>query len=86
MKKIPMRKCVATNQSFPKKELLRVVRNKDLGIIVDLTGKVNGKGAYIQKSEETLDIAIKKKALSRVLETDISNEIYEQIREIIRNQ
>ena len=86
MKKIPMRKCVATNQSLPKVELLRVVRNKDMGIVVDLTGKINGKGAYIQKSEEALDLAIKKKALSRTLESEISNEIYEQIREVIRNK
>ena len=84
MHKIPMRKCVATNKQFPKNEMLRIVKNKDLGIVVDETGKVNGKGAYLQKDESTLDLAIKKKALSRALDAQIDDEVYDEIRRIIK--
>jgi len=83
MKKIPMRRCLATNESFPKKELLRIVRTQEGEVKVDLTGKLNGKGAYISKSSEALDIAKKKKVLNRALETEIPEEIYEEISKII---
>ena len=83
MKKIPMRRCLATNQSFPKKELLRIVRTPEGEVKVDLTGKLNGKGAYISKSEEALELAKKKKVLDRALETEIPEEIYEQIAKVI---
>jgi len=83
MKKIPMRRCLATNESFPKKELLRIVRTPEGEVKVDLTGKLNGKGAYISKSNEALDIAKKKKVLNRALEIEIPEEIYEEISKII---
>ena len=83
MKKIPMRRCLATNESFPKKELLRIVRTPEGEVKVDLTGKLNGKGAYISKSNEALDIAKKKKVLSRALETEIPEVVYEEISKII---
>ena len=83
MKKIPMRRCLATNESFPKKELLRIVRTPEGEVKVDLTGKLNGKGAYISKSSEALDIAKKKKVLNRALETEIPEEIDEEISKII---
>lgn len=50
MKKIPMRKCVVTQERFPKKELIRVVRTPEGQVEIDLTGKRNGHGAYMQKS------------------------------------
>ena len=50
MKKIPMRKCVVTQERFPKKELIRVVRTPEGQVEIDLTGKRNGLGAYMQKS------------------------------------
>ena len=83
MKKIPMRRCVATNESLPKKKLLRIVRNKDGVVSVDPTGKANGKGAYIKKSHEALALAKKKKALERALEVTISDDIYEAIAKVI---
>ena len=48
-KKIPMRKCIITNERFPKKELIRVVRTPENEVVVDLTGKMNGRGAYLKK-------------------------------------
>ncbi len=83
MKKIPMRRCVATNESLPKKELLRIVKNKDGIVSVDPTGKANGKGAYIKKDPEALALAKKKKALERALDITISDEIYEAIAKVI---
>lgn len=83
MKKIPMRRCLATNESFPKKELLRIVRTPEKEVKVDLTGKLNGKGAYISKSQKALDIARNKKVLSRALEIEIPDEVYEEIERII---
>ena len=83
MKKIPMRRCMATNQSFPKKDLLRIVRTPEGEAKVDLTGKLNGKGAYLSRSMEALQIARKKKVFDRALEIEIPEEIYQEIERII---
>ena len=85
VKKIPMRTCVVTNERFPKNELLRIVRTPEGEIKADLTGKLNGHGAYIKKDEEVLNKAIKNKALERHLECVISSDVYEEIRNIIKN-
>lgn len=84
MRKIPMRKCVVTQERFPKKELIRVVRTPESEIEIDLTGKKNGHGAYVQKSEETVLKAKKNKALARALESDIPESIYEELLELVR--
>ena len=83
MKKIPMRRCLATNESFPKKELLRIVRTPEGEVKVDLTGKLNGKGAYLSKSNEALSIAKKKKVIDKALEVEVPEEVYEEISRII---
>ena len=54
MKKVPMRRCLVKNQSFPKMELFRVVKTKDNKVVLDITGKLNGRGAYIHKDEESI--------------------------------
>lgn len=79
MKKIPLRKCVATGEQLPKKELIRVVRSKDGEISIDATGKKNGRGAYLKRSKEAIDLAKKKGSLKRALEVDIPDEIYEEL-------
>ena len=83
MKKIPMRRCLATNQSFTKKDLLRIVRTPEGEVKVDLTGKLNGKGAYLSRNMEALQIARKKKVFDRALEIEIPEEIYQEIERII---
>ncbi len=83
MKKIPLRKCVATNERLPKKELVRIVKNNEGKVFIDLTGKANGRGAYLKRSNEAIDIAIKKNSLSRALECTIEKEIYEELRKIV---
>ncbi len=83
MKKIPMRRCLATNESFPKKELLRIVRTPEGEVKVDLSGKLNGKGAYISKSNEALEIAKTRKVLDRALDVKVPEQIYEEIAKLI---
>ncbi len=83
MRKIPMRKCVVTQERFPKKELIRVVRTPENTIVVDPTGKLNGHGAYVSKRKETIELAKKNKALNRALEQDIPEEIYTKLLEYV---
>lgn len=84
MKKIPLRRCVVTKEQLPKKELLRIVRDKDGNVTVDLIGKANGRGAYIKKDIEVLKIAKDKKILERALEVKIEDNLYNEIEEIIK--
>ena len=82
-RKIPLRSCVVTGEKLDKRELLRIVRSKDGDVKVDLTGKMNGRGAYIKRDVKVLEEAIKKKSLERKLECNISNEVYDEIRKIL---
>ena len=84
-RKIPMRSCVVTREKLPKLELLRIVKTTDGEVVADVSGKINGRGAYIKKDIAVLDRAIKTKILERQLETTISSEVYEEIRKIIEN-
>lgn len=84
IKKIPLRACVITKELLPKKDLLRIVKNKENEVAIDLTGKLNGRGAYIKKDIEVLEKAIKTKILDKKLETTIPDEIYEEIRNILK--
>lgn len=82
-KKVPMRRCVATNEQFPKKELVRIVRTPEGIVAIDLGGKMNGRGAYLSKSLKAIEIAEKKKILDRHLETQVPSSIYDELRELI---
>lgn len=86
-KKIPLRKCVATGEMHPKKEMIRVVRSKEGEVSVDMTGKKSGRGAYVSKSEEAIAAAKKKKVLDNQLEVKVPEEIYEELlRVVLREQ
>lgn len=78
-----MRKCLASGESVPKKDLLRIVRTPDGEVKVDTTGKLNGKGAYLKKSLEALEIAKKKNLLSRALEVNVDEKVYKEIEKVI---
>ena len=80
MKKIPMRTCLATGEKLPKKELIRVVRTPEGNVIVDESGKANGRGAYLKKSLEAFDKAQKTKILNKKLEVEVPDSIYEELR------
>ena len=84
MKKMPERTCVVTKEKTLKKDLLRVVRNKDGEVIVDLTGKANGRGAYLKKDLEVIKKAQQTKILDRILEINIPETIYDQLIEIVK--
>lgn len=83
VKKIPLRTCVVTKETLPKVELLRIVRTKDQNVMVDLTGKANGRGAYIKKDISVLEKAKKSKILEKKLECKIDDSIYDEIKGII---
>lgn len=83
MKKIPLRTCMGCNEKKPKKELVRIVKNKNGEIFIDRTGKADGRGAYICDSAECLEKIIKSKRLEKVLEIAIPEEIYNNLRGVI---
>lgn len=84
MKKIPLRTCTVTKEKLPKQELIRVVRTPEGKIEIDLTGRLNGHGAYLKKDLSVIELAKKKKLLNRVLETEVPDEIFEQLENIIK--
>ena len=83
-KKIPMRTCVITKEKLPKKELIRVVRNKEGEVFVDESGKLNGKGAYLKLDKEVIDKARSSKVINRYLEVDVPDSIYEDLLNLIK--
>ena len=84
VKKIPLRTCVVTREKLPKKELLRIVRTPEGKVIVDESGKMNGRGAQIKKDVTALEQAKKKKILERHLECIIEESVYEDIEEKLK--
>ena len=83
MGKLPERTCMGCNVKKPKKELIRIVKNKEGEINVDRAGKMQGRGAYICDNIDCLEKLIKTKRLEKIFETKISNEIYEKLRGVI---
>ena len=79
MKKIPMRMCVVTRERFEKRELIRVVKNKEGEVFVDETGKQNGKGCYLKKDMDVINNARTSKILDRVLEINVPDSIYDEL-------
>lgn len=78
-RKIPLRKCVACQQMMPKKELIRVVRTPDEAVLIDLTGKKAGRGAYLCGKVSCFKLAKKSRALDRALKQTVGIEIYDQL-------
>ena len=85
-RKVPLRKCVITQERLPKQDLIRIVKNNQGDVFVDPTGKQNGRGAYLKKSLSVLEKAIKTKRLERHLETAIEPTVYEAIRKLIEDE
>ena len=80
MKKLPQRTCMGCNSKKDKKDLIRIVRNKEGIISIDKTGKAQGRGAYICDDIECLNKVIKSKRLEKVFDVKIPDEIYENLR------
>ena len=79
MKKIPLRTCVITREKLPKQELVRVVRTPEGNVIVDTTGKQNGRGAYLKRDSDVFKKAQKSKVLNQILETEVPDSVFEQL-------
>jgi uncharacterized protein len=85
-RKVPLRRCVATGEMYPKKEMIRVVRSKEGEVSVDETGKKSGRGAYVSKTEHAVAEAKRKNVLKHQLEVDIPAQIYEDLLAVIRKE
>lgn len=79
VKKLPMRQCTGCGERKEKKELIRIIRTPEDEIVVDFSGKKNGRGAYICNSVECLKTAQKRKSLERSLKTPIPEEVYQEL-------
>lgn len=79
IKKVPQRKCIVCQDRDSKRELIRIVKNKDGEIFLDPTGKANGRGAYICKCVDCLKKAVKSKALNRAFKVEVSDDVYEKL-------
>lgn len=84
MKEMPKRTCIGCNEIRLKKELIRIVKNKEGQIFIDKTGKANGRGAYICDNIECLEKAIKTKRLERTFETNIDAKLYEELKNTLK--
>ncbi|WP_068619262.1 RNase P modulator RnpM [Paenibacillus tuaregi] len=78
-RKVPLRKCVACQQMMPKKQLIRVVRTPEDEVLIDLSGKKSGRGAYLCGQVSCFKLAHKNRALDRALKAPVKPEIYEQL-------
>ncbi len=84
-KKIPMRSCVVTHEKCEKKDLIRIIRTPEGNVEIDLTGKKNGRGAYIKKDINVVNSARKSKILNKHLEVEVKDDIYDELINIINN-
>ena len=80
-KKIPMRTCIACRSEKPKRELIRIVKNKENVFAVDRTGKLSGRGAYICDDKACMQKLLKKRLLNHAFEMEVSDEVYKAIEE-----
>ena len=84
-KKVPMRRCVVSQEMYPKKELLRIVRNKEGEVAIDATGKAPGRGAYIAKEVSIAKKAKERHSLDKALNTTIDDAFYDELKDYIEH-
>lgn len=83
MKKIPMRMCIVTRDKYPKSDLIRIVKTKENEIKVDVTGKLNGKGAYLKKDIDVLKKAKQSKILNKTFELEVNDDVFLELEKLI---
>ncbi len=86
MKKVPLRKCAATGEMYPKKEMIRIVRSKEGEVSVDLTGKKSGRGTYVSKTEEAIELARRNRSIQSQLKAEVPEEIYDELLHAVRRE
>lgn len=84
MKKIPQRTCIGCGEKKDKKDLIRIVKDKEGNISIDKTGRANGRGAYICDKIDCFEKTVKSKKLEKAFEMKIENEIYETLRGVLK--
>ncbi|PGB61131.1 RNA-binding protein [Bacillus wiedmannii] len=85
-RKVPLRKCVVTQEMKSKRELVRIVRSKEGEVSIDLTGKKSGRGAYLSKDKESILQAQKKNVLEHHLKAKIDGSLYEELLELVEKE
>lgn len=85
-RKIPMRRCIVSQEMFPKKELVRIVKNKEGDIFIDPTGKQNGRGAYIALEPELALKAKKLRTFDKTFGIEISDDFYDELYQYVDHQ
>lgn len=86
MKKISLRKCLVKKIMLPKEDLLRIVKNKDGEIKVDPSFVLPGRGAYLSKDKQIIEIARKRKALDRAFSTQVDESIYDELIKLVERR
>ena len=84
MKKIPQRTCVLTKEKLDKKDLIRIVRTPEQNVVVDVTGKLNGRGAYLKKDLEVIKKAQEKHILDKILSVKVDDNVFDELRKIVK--
>ena len=84
MKKIPQRTCVLTKEKLEKKDLIRIVRTPEQNVVVDETGKLNGRGAYLKKDLEVINKAQEKHILDKILNVKVDDNVFDELRKIVK--
>ena len=84
MKKIPQRTCVLTKEKLDKKDLIRIVRTPEQNVVVDETGKLNGRGAYLKKDLEVINKAQEKHILDKILSVKVDDNVFDELRKIVK--
>lgn len=79
-KKTPLRRCIGCGDMIPKKEMLRVIKTKDNVVKIDLTGKENGRGAYLHLNKDCFEKAVKSKGLERSFKMSIEPDVYDRLK------
>ncbi|MCA1062411.1 YlxR family protein [Rossellomorea sp. AcN35-11] len=85
-KKIPLRKCIATGEMKPKKEMIRIVRSKEGEVSIDPTGKKSGRGAYLSKDKDVILQAKKKNILANQLQAKIDESLYDELISLVEKE
>ena len=84
MKKIPQRTCVLTKEKLDKKDLIRIVRTPEQNVVVDETGKLNGRGAYLKKDLEVKNKDQEKHILDKILNVKVDDNVFDELRKIVK--
>lgn len=84
MKKIPQRTCVLTKEKLDKKDLIRIVRTPEQNVVVDETGKLNGRGAYLKKDLEVINKAQEKHILDKILNVKVDDIVFDELKKIVK--